>query len=104
MASIQEEWNAAVQSVAMNDAGIPVVGNVHARPMISAVDLRADIMAQMQSRVRWTESVQWMSANGIRSFVEVGSGSVLIGLIKRIDASAVGQSLGNPADFEIFNS
>ncbi len=104
MASIQEEWNAAVQSVAMNDAGIPVVGNVHARPMISAADLRADIMAQMQSRVRWTESVQWMSGNGIRSFVEVGSGSVLIGLIKRIDASAVGQSLGNPADFEIFNS
>ncbi|MEW6031165.1 MAG: ACP S-malonyltransferase [Chloroflexota bacterium] len=100
MASIQEEWNAAVQAVEMKDAEIPIVGNVHAKPMTAAADLRADIMAQMQSRVRWTESVQWMSANGIRSFVEVGSGSVLIGLIKRIAPSAVGQALGGPADFE----
>ncbi len=99
MASIQEEWNAAVQAAEMNDARIPVVGNVHAKPMTSAADLRADIMAQMQSRVRWTESVQWMSRNGIRSFVEVGSGNVLIGLIRRIQPEAQGIPLGNPSDF-----
>lgn len=100
MASIQEEWNAAVQAVEMKDAGIPIVGNVHAKPMTSAADLRADIMAQMQSRVRWTESVQWMSENGIHTFVEVGSGSVLVGLIKRIAPSAAGRAFGSPADFE----
>ena len=52
--------------------------------MRSAEELRADIQAQMQSRVRWTESVQWMLTNGIQAFVEAGSGEVLLGMIKRI--------------------
>jgi [acyl-carrier-protein] S-malonyltransferase len=54
----------------------------------------------MQSRVRWTESVQSMSGSGIQAYVEAGSGSVLLGLIKRIDSSAAGFALGNPVDFE----
>jgi [acyl-carrier-protein] S-malonyltransferase len=96
---IQKEWNAAVDACAINDAIIPVVGNVHANVLRTADELRADIKSQMQSRVRWTESVQAMSGNGIKTYIEVGTGSVLQGLIKRIDASAVGMSLGNPSDF-----
>ena len=97
---IQREWNAAVDACAINDAVIPVVGNVHANVIRTADELRADIKAQMQSRVRWTESVQAMSGNGIQSYVEVGSGSVLGGLVKRIDSSVTNQALGNPSDFE----
>ncbi len=100
MASIQSEWDAAVDAVTMNDASAPIFGNVAARALILADDLRADIRAQMQSRVRWTESVQGMIGSGIRRFVEVGSGSVLVGLVKRIDSSVTGQALGNPSDFE----
>ena len=99
MDSIQQEWNAAVDACAINDAVILVMGNVHADVIRTADELRADIKAQMQSRVRWTESVQGMSGNGIQTYVEVGSGTVLLGLIKRIDASAVGIALGNPQDF-----
>jgi [acyl-carrier-protein] S-malonyltransferase len=102
MASIQEAWNASVESSPAGDAKIPVIGNVHARPITQAADLRADIMAQMQSRVRWTESVQALRSQGIQTFVEVGNGTVLLGLIKRIDAAAQGMPLGNPADFEAF--
>ena len=100
MNSIQAEWNAAVDAVPMRDASAPVYGNAAARALTSADDLRADIRAQMQSRVRWTESVQAMIASGIRHFVEVGSGSVLGGLVKRIDPSVTSQALGNPSDFE----
>jgi [acyl-carrier-protein] S-malonyltransferase len=100
MATIQEEWNAAVRSVAMGDASAPVWGNVAARALTSAADLRADIMSQMQSRVRWTESVRDMVGNGLTRFVEVGSGTVLGGLVKRIDSSVTSQALGNPADFD----
>lgn len=96
---IQHEWNLAVDACAMNDAVIPVVGNVHASTLRTADELRADIKAQMQSRVRWTESVQKMTGNGIQTYVEVGTGSVLLGLIKRIEPSAVGVALGNPLDF-----
>jgi [acyl-carrier-protein] S-malonyltransferase len=100
MNSIQSEWDAAVDAVTMRDASAPVYGNVAARALTSADNLRADIRAQMQSRVRWTESVQGMIRSGIRHFVEVGSGSVLIGLVKRIDSSVTGQALGNLSDFE----
>ncbi len=100
MDSIQAEWNAAVDACAFETPTIPIVGNVHAKPMLAADELRADIKAQMQSRVRWTESVQLMLTNGIRSYVEAGNGEVLLGLIKRIDASTERFLLGNPKDFE----
>ena len=77
---------------------IPVVGNVHAKPMLTAEELRADIKAQMQSRVRWTESVQLMKMNGIQTYVEAGSGEVLLGMIKRIDPASMRCPLGAPND------
>ena len=99
MASIQEEWNQAVDSITMNTLEIPVIGNVHASILKTADDARADIKAQMQSRVRWTDSVKLMSEMGMRSFVEVGTGSVLGGLVKRIISEGVNYPLGNPQDF-----
>jgi [acyl-carrier-protein] S-malonyltransferase len=103
MASIQDEWNSAVDACAMEKPQIPVVGNVHAKPMLTADELRADIKAQMQSRVRWTESVQLMQLNGIQTYVEAGSGEVLLGMIKRIDASAIRIPLGSPNNFVAVN-
>ena len=99
MASIQEDWIAAVDACAMETPHIPVVGNVHAGPMLTAEELRADIKAQMQSRVRWTESVQLMQRNGVLTYVEAGSGEVLLGMIKRIDPASVRYPLGAPKDF-----
>jgi [acyl-carrier-protein] S-malonyltransferase len=99
MASIQDEWNAAVDACDMRDPSIPVVGNVHADILRAADGLRADIKAQMQSRVRWTESVMAMQGLGIQAYVEAGSGEVLLGMIKRIDASAARFPLSSPKDF-----
>lgn len=99
MASIQAEWNQAVDAVAMNAPKIPVIGNVQATVLKTAEDARADIKAQMQSRVRWTDTVKAMSEMGIKSFVEVGTGTVLGGLIKRIASDGVNYPLGTPQDF-----
>jgi len=55
---------------------------------------------QLTHRVRWTESIQWMIAQGVTTFIELGSGTVLTGLLKRIDREALGFNLGTPADFE----
>ena len=104
MDSIQNEWNDAVDACAIKDAEIAVIGNVHANSLVSADDLRADIKDQMQSRVRWTESVTAMSGSGIQAYVEVGSGEVLLGLIKRIDAEAVRIPLGAPSHFSALES
>jgi [acyl-carrier-protein] S-malonyltransferase len=100
MASIQEAWNQAVDACEMTDPSIPVISNVHARAMNTADELRADIKAQMDSRVRWTESVEGMVKSGTQAFVEVGSGDVLVGMIKRIDRNVSRFSLGTPVDFE----
>jgi len=98
MDSIQIEWNSAVDACDMKMPSIPVVGNVHAKEMTTADELRADIKAQIQSRVRWTESVKIMFENGIQAYIEAGSGDVLLGLVKRIDSSAGRFPLGNPQD------
>jgi [acyl-carrier-protein] S-malonyltransferase len=103
MASIQDEWNAAVEGCAIETPHIPVVGNVHAKPMLTADELRADIKAQMQSRVRWTESVQLMHMNGIQTYVEAGSGEVLLGMIKRIVPDSLRCPLAAPKDFVALN-
>jgi [acyl-carrier-protein] S-malonyltransferase len=99
MASIQEDWNAAVDACTIDSPQIPVIGNVHARSMLTPEELGADIKAQMQSRVRWTESVQRMLTNGIQAYVEAGSGEVLLGMIKRIEPATVRIPLGHPKDF-----
>jgi len=100
MASIQEEWNAAVDACSVEKPTIPVIGNVNANSLLTAEQLRADVKAQMQSRVRWTESVKTMQQSGLQTYVEVGSGAVLLGLVKRIDSSASRLPLGNPKDFD----
>ncbi len=99
MDSIQADWDAAVDAAAFTDAVIPVVGNVHAKPITSAADLRADVKAQMQSRVRWTESVRFMLAQGVDTFVEAGPDTVLGGMIKRVEENITKLPLGNPQDF-----
>lgn len=99
MAPIQNEWNATLASAKFSALQIPVIGNVHAAPLTDENAARADLIAQMQSRVRWTESIQYMVAQGVNAFVEVGAGAVLGGLIKRIASDAVSYPLGAPQDF-----
>ena len=99
MASIQAEWTEAVNSANFLRPQISVIGNVYAATLGDEDAARADIIAQMQSRVRWTESVKLMAAQGINTFVEVGTGSVLGGLVKRIVDGVTSYPLGTPADF-----
>jgi len=99
MASIQQEWNEAVAAANFSAPQVTVIGNVHAAPLNDENSARADIIAQMQSRVRWTESVRYMVGLGVDTFVEVGTGGVLGGLVKRIADDMMILPLGNPQDF-----
>lgn len=99
MDSIQSEWNQALDAAAFHPLQIPVIGNVHAAALTSPEEARADLKAQMQSRVRWTDSVKTLSGMSINAFIECGTGSVLSGLVKRIAEGAATYPLGNPQDF-----
>jgi [acyl-carrier-protein] S-malonyltransferase len=100
MASIQDEWNDAVDGAGIKDPVVQIVGNVNAGSIQSSVGLRTDIQAQMQSRVKWTESIQFLTDKGVDTFVEIGPGNVLLGLIRRIAPAIAGFQLGVPQDLE----
>lgn len=100
MIHAQERFNQAVAAAPLKDPLIPLVGNVSALPLSSAAELRLDLQQQLTSRVRWTESIQEMAARGVTTFIEMGNGNVLSGLLKRIDEGLKGISLGSPADFQ----
>ncbi|MGE5250274.1 MAG: ACP S-malonyltransferase [Bacteroidota bacterium] len=99
MATVQNEFREAVEAALIQEAASPVISNVKAAPISLPAELRADLAAQLTSRVRWTESVRFLRQQGVQTFVEVGTGNVLLGLIQRIDPSAAGIPLGKPADF-----
>jgi [acyl-carrier-protein] S-malonyltransferase len=103
MSSIQFEWDEAIKQVACSDPSIPVVGNVTAGLLNKADDLKEDISAQMQSRVRWVDSIRFMKERGVETFLEVGTGTILGGLIKRISPDASVLALGTPTDFDALN-
>jgi len=99
MQNAQSDFNAAVDATPMRTPKYPIIGNVTASPLDSAEAIRNDLQAQLTNRVRWTESIGFLLQQGATHFVELGSGSVLTGLIKRIDRQAVGITLGHPQDF-----
>ncbi|MQC26550.1 MAG: [acyl-carrier-protein] S-malonyltransferase [Chloroflexi bacterium] len=100
MAPAQKAFTEAINESGLRDPVLWVIGNVEASTMDDIASIRSDLQAQLTSRVRWTQSVQFMRAQGVRTFIELGSGSVLTGLLKRIDPDAQGIALGEPADFE----
>lgn len=90
----------AVDAAQLADPLFPLVGNVTASPLTNAQAIRQDLQNQLTHRVRWSESIQWMIAQGVTTFIEMGSGTVLTGLLKRIDRAVLGINLGTQVDFE----
>jgi len=70
------------------DASIPVIANVTAKPVKESHEIKDLLVKQLYSPVRWEESVKTMIENGVTTFIEVGPGKVLTGLVKKIDRSA----------------
>ncbi|WP_405112455.1 ACP S-malonyltransferase [Paenibacillus sp. FSL K6-1217] len=76
---------AELQKVTFNAPAMPVVVNVTAAPVTDPEEIRKLLVEQVYSPVLWQDSVEWLIAAGVDTFVEIGSGSVLAGLIRKID-------------------
>jgi [acyl-carrier-protein] S-malonyltransferase len=97
MAPAREGMAPLLAAVPLRDPEVPVVSNVDARPLVRAADIRDALLRQIDQPVRWVESIERMSRDlGIGTFVEVGPGRVLAGLIKRIVPDATILSVGDP--------
>jgi [acyl-carrier-protein] S-malonyltransferase len=93
MQPAQDELAAAIQATSFRQPMCPVYQNVHAKPVTDPGEIRENLVRQLTSPVRWTQIVENMTANGITHFVEVGAGSVLRGMIKKISSAATTDGL-----------
>lgn len=78
------ELAAAIEDTQFNTPICPIYQNVNAKPFSTAEEIKANLVAQLTSPVRWTQTVQNMVADGGDTFIEVGPGTVLQGLVKKI--------------------
>ncbi|HEY9898238.1 MAG TPA: ACP S-malonyltransferase [Pantanalinema sp.] len=83
-----EQLTAALAKAPWQDTLVPVVTNVDALPTTRAADFSAKLARQLASSVRWTDSLRRMMAEGETTFVELGAGKVLSGLVKKLDRKA----------------
>ncbi|AWX56971.1 MULTISPECIES: ACP S-malonyltransferase [Brevibacillus] len=79
-----DKLQAVLAGVTVQEATVPVVANVTARPVSEATIIVDQLVQQVSAPVLWEDSVQWMVEAGVTTFVEIGPGKVLAGLIKKI--------------------
>lgn len=74
-----------LSTINIQDAKVPVIANVTARPVTDRTQISSLLVEQVYSPVLWQDSINWLIEQGVDTFVEIGPGNVLAGLIKKID-------------------
>lgn len=100
MAGAQPKVRAALAAIPMRLPTVPVISNVTARPHGSVEEIRARLVEQVTSPVRWEESIRYLLAQGFTRFIELGPGAALTGFLKRIDKTAQALNVGDVASLE----
>lgn len=100
-AAVMEE---ALGAVALTAPAVPVVANVTAAPTTDPDEIRELLVEQVIRMVRWRETVLLFKAQEVEEVVEIGSGRVLAGLVKRIDRDLLALSVGTAAETEALMS
>jgi [acyl-carrier-protein] S-malonyltransferase len=86
MEPAREELQAAIEATNFNTPNCPIYQNVDAKPTTDAAAIKTNLIAQLTSPVRWTQTMLNMIADGVEAFVEVGgTGKVLQGMIRKVD-------------------
>ena len=85
MEPARAELASAIESTTFNSPVCPIYQNVTATAVTDPEEIKKNLVAQLTAPVRWTQTMQQMIADGVSSFVEVGPGKVLQGLVKKVD-------------------
>lgn len=84
-----------VKHLDFKDPDIPIVANCTGQPLTTGLEAKQELLSQICNCVQWKQSVDFMTGAGVSSFVEVGPGKSLAGMVKRIDPSATAVSVGD---------
>jgi [acyl-carrier-protein] S-malonyltransferase len=95
MEPARKELAEAIEVASFATPICPIYQNVDGKPHTSPEEIKANLIAQLTAPVRWTQIVENMVADGISSFVELGPGCVLQGLISKISPMAIVESKAN---------
>jgi len=96
MEPAQEELAAAIENTTFNEPTCPIYQNVTASAVLTASEIKKNLIAQLTAPVRWTQTIQQMITDGGTEFTEVGPGKVLQGLMRKIDRNVI----ANGASFQ----
>jgi [acyl-carrier-protein] S-malonyltransferase len=95
MESARVELGETLGDTDIADPRFPVIANVSATPVRTAAEARDLLVRQLTSAVRWSEGIERSRALGALRYVEIGPGTVLTGLLRRIDRSLQGQAVSD---------
>jgi [acyl-carrier-protein] S-malonyltransferase len=85
MKPAQDRLSADLNELQFNDLAMPLVTNVDAKPINTGAEARDSLVRQVSQPVRWLESVEFLSSHGVQTFIEIGPGKVLSGLVRQIN-------------------
>jgi len=103
MSKATESMKKEIEKLEFGDFQTPLISNVTANEIQDKVSLKDLLVKQIESRVRWRESVLYMINNGVNQFIEIGPGKVLSGLIKRIDKNVKISAINKEEDISVIN-
>ncbi|HRU39095.1 MAG TPA: malonyl CoA-acyl carrier protein transacylase, partial [Candidatus Goldiibacteriota bacterium] len=100
MASAAQGLKDEITGFAIRDAIIPVISNFLGREVKTRSEIESALINQVTGPVKWVESVLYMKSKGVDTYIEIGPGSVLSGLIKKIDKEAKIYNIDKVSDVE----
>ena len=103
MNSATESMREKINNLNIKEIKIPIISNFTAKPSVSSDEIKKLLISQIEGRVRWLESVDFMINGGTKKFIEIGPGKVLSGLIKRTNKNVRVISINNEIDIKEIN-
>ena len=101
MKSASNKMTSFINNLKITKLDKPIISNVTAKEVNSPEEIKTLLISQIEKKVRWLESVEYMINNEIKNFVEIGPGKVLSGLIKRINKDVNVKSINNEEDIKL---
>jgi [acyl-carrier-protein] S-malonyltransferase len=100
MKPAQDRLAMDLEALSFSGPQVPVIANVYAKPVEDEVSAREALIRQVTGSVKWSESIQLLIARGVQTFVEVGPGKVLCGLMRQIDRTKKALNVDDEASLQ----
>ncbi|MFH1381267.1 MAG: ACP S-malonyltransferase [Chloroflexota bacterium] len=95
MQSAADGMSQLVGMLTLQDPAVPIIANTSAQPLTTGEQIKVELVRQLCNGVQWQRSIEYMINNGVTTFIEIGAGKVLTGLIKRIDKKIETLNIGD---------